>query len=158
MTVIPGSQQFVFRWLLQPYWRMTRGLTIGAQGVVIDKRGHVLLVRHGYRPGWRFPGGGVELGESVETALGRELDEETGVILGARPELFGVYSNHAVFKGDHVTLFVVRDWTRQRIPTPNHEIIAQDFFDPLSPPPDCAPSTLRRLAEVFGGAPRDQIW
>ena len=41
--------------MFRPIWRMRRGLTLGAQGVVIDGEKHVLLVRHSYRPGWFFP-------------------------------------------------------------------------------------------------------
>lgn len=153
-----AAQRFVFRRLIQPYWRVQRGLTLGAQGIVIDGDNRVLLVRHGYRPGWCFPGGGVEKGETVLTALGRELEEEAGVAIEGTPDLMGVYSNEHQFPGDHIVLYVVRSWRRTRIPEPNREIVAHDFFDALAPPPDSAPSTERRLAELFGGSTRDEHW
>ena len=99
--------------VLRPIWRMRRGLTLGAQGALIDADDRVLLVRHSYRPGWFFPGGGVEWGETIEHALARELEEEVGATLLAPPELLGVYTNFASFPGDHIAVFLARDWRRQ---------------------------------------------
>jgi 8-oxo-dGTP diphosphatase len=49
---------------------------------VVFKGGEVLLVRRGQEPAinsWSLPGGLVELGETLTTAIHRELLEETGI-------------------------------------------------------------------------------
>ena len=54
---------------------------LGAAAVVIHD-GRLVLIRRGKAPSageWSIPGGAVELGESVEAALRREVREETGL-------------------------------------------------------------------------------
>jgi 8-oxo-dGTP pyrophosphatase MutT (NUDIX family) len=144
--------------VMQRYWRVSRGLTLGAQGMVIDKEGRVLLIKHTYRPGWHFPGGGVERNEPASLALARELHEEAGVAISGKPELFGLYANFRDFPSDHIALFVVREWTQPVAPVPNMEIAAHAFFTVGTLPPDINPPTQRRIREVVDGAPRDIMW
>jgi ADP-ribose pyrophosphatase YjhB (NUDIX family) len=51
---------------------------------ILRWRGRILLIRHlkSGRETWLLPGGGVESGESLLTALQRELWEETGLFPG----------------------------------------------------------------------------
>ena len=138
--------------------RSKRTVTLGVQGVVCDGERRVLLVRHSYRPGWHFPGGGVERGESTETALVRELAEETGVIADGRPRMFGMYSHFAEYPGDHIALYIVEAWRRPVVPPPNREIVEHGFFVLDRLPAGLATPTARRIAEVFDGIDPARSW
>lgn len=65
-----------------------------ACAIVVDAAGRIVLLRRGFDPGrgrWTFPGGYVDLGESVEDAARREVDEELRIAVDLG-ELLGVYS------------------------------------------------------------------
>ncbi len=143
---------------IQSYWRLSRSLTLGAQGVIIDPDNQILLIRHTYRPGWHFPGGGVEKNETVLTALTRELFEEARVVCDKPPELFGMYANFRYFPSDHIALFIARDWHQPEPPKPNHEIAEHGFFRPNALPDEINPPTQRRIVEIFDDVPRAEMW
>jgi ADP-ribose pyrophosphatase YjhB (NUDIX family) len=146
------------RRLLHLYWRFARGLTLGVRAVVIDGQNRVFLVRHSYVPGWHLPGGGVEVGETLAQALARELAEEGNIVAAASPVLHGMFFNTKSSRRDHVAVFVLREFRQDRVPAPNREIVEHGFFPRSALPPDTTPGTLRRLAEVFDGAPLAEPW
>ena len=161
------SKQFeTFRHSLEPlmrrlfrfYWRFARGLTLGVRAVVIDGTGRVFLVKHSYVAGWHLPGGGVEVGETLMTALMRELREEGNIELGEQPDFFAVYFNRRASRRDHVALYVVRAFRQSAPPQPNHEIIAHGFFAPDALPEETTRATRARIAEVLDGRTVAELW
>jgi mutator protein MutT len=61
---------------------------VGVGAVVLDGEGRVLLVKRAHEPlkgEWSLPGGGVEIGETLEAAVAREILEETGVSVAVGP-------------------------------------------------------------------------
>ena len=148
----------VLRRIFHFYWRFARGATLGAFGMVIDGQGRVFLVKHSYVSGWHLPGGGVETGETLLTALSRELGEEGNIRLTGEPRLHGVFHNHRVSKRDHVALFIVRDFVQPSAPIPDREIVAHGFFAPDDLPDDTGRATRARIAEVLDGAKVSELW
>src|SRR2546422_63599 len=60
---------------------------VGVGAVVLDGS-RVLLIKRGHAPlkgQWSLPGGGVELGETLEQAVAREVLEETGPSIEVGP-------------------------------------------------------------------------
>lgn len=64
-----------------------------AVGAVVVHEGSLLMVRRGHEPAkglWTIPGGQVEKGEYLTDAVGREVQEETGLDVEVGP-LLGVF-------------------------------------------------------------------
>jgi ADP-ribose pyrophosphatase YjhB (NUDIX family) len=155
---VPARRRSPALWLMQQRWRFMRGLTLGGQVCVLDAAGGVLLVRHGYRPGWHFPGGGVEFGETVRDAALRELEEETGIVAREAPRLHGIFSNHQAFPGDHIAVFVVRAYAQVRAPKLGIEIAEIGFYPLSALPAETTQGTRRRLGEIENSIPPSQAW
>lgn len=137
---------------------LLRPMTLGVRGVAIAPDGAVMLVRHGYVPGWHLPGGGVEVGESCLDALRRELAEEARIVVNGAPALHGFYFNAKPSRRDHVAVYVIRDFTVLGVRSPDREIAEARFFAPDSLPEGTTAATRARLAEVFGGAAPSDRW
>ncbi len=102
---------------------------VGVGAVIVDD-GRVLLIKRGHAPlkgEWSLPGGAVELGESLEQALVREVREETGleVVVGPVVEIFERIQRNA---GNRVEYhFVVVDYVCR--PCGGHLAHASDADD-----------------------------
>lgn len=64
--------------------------TVASGVLLFDEQDRVLLVDPTYKPGWEFPGGVVERGESPAQAALREVSEELGIELAVVPRLLVV--------------------------------------------------------------------
>jgi len=135
-----------------------RPMTLGVRGVVVDGRSRVLLVKHGYVPGWHFPGGGVEVGETCAQALARELEEEARVLVQGPPILHGLFLNAKSSRRDHVAVYLVREFSIRGERAPDWEIEEARFFSPADLPDGTTAGTRARLAEIFDSAPISGHW
>lgn len=65
---------------------------VGLVAVARTADGRYLLVRRGDTGEWALPGGTLEWGETLRSALDREVAEETGARVVTQGELLGVWS------------------------------------------------------------------
>jgi ADP-ribose pyrophosphatase YjhB (NUDIX family) len=105
-----------------------------ARGLLFDGAGQLWLEHQRHFGSWALPQGCVDLGESAEEALRREVEEETGLRVG-EAELFGIYTDpkYSVTypNGDEVQTFTIaflaRRWEGELRPD-GEEVDELGFF------------------------------
>jgi len=65
--------------------------SLSAGAVVLNDEGKILLIK-GPRRGWEFPGGLIEIGETIHDGVIREVKEETGIDIEVI-KFCGIYHN-----------------------------------------------------------------
>jgi len=145
----------LFHW----YFLLRRPMTFGVRAMILDEAARsVFLIRHTYVPGWQFPGGGVETGETCAQALEREVLEEAEIRLRGPAVLRSLHLNRRASPRDHVAFYLVEAFSQPSPKLPDREIAEAGFFSLDSLPDGVTPATLRRIAEVFGGTPPSPDW
>ncbi len=74
---------------------MSQSPRLAADIIIEFSDGEIILIKRGVEPfkgSWALPGGGVEIGETVEQAAVREAKEETGLDVQL-DKIIGVYSD-----------------------------------------------------------------
>lgn len=138
--------------LLHLWFLLRRPMTLGVRGVIFDReRNAVFLIRHTYVPGWQFPGGGVELGETCLEALEREVFEEGNIEIATTPVLKSLHFNRQTSRRDHVAVYLVEGFRQTGPKLSDMEIAEAGFFALNALPAETTAGTRRRLAEIFDG-------
>lgn len=144
--------------LYHTYFLFRRPMTLGVRLFVTDPQERVLLVRHGYVPGWHMPGGGVEHGQTAAAAARQELLEEAGMEVTGELALFGVYANRHASRRDHVLVYRCPQWRKVREFVPNPEILEIGFFPARDLPETTTGPTRARIGELLSGRQESETW
>lgn len=109
-------------------------IMVVAGAFVFDEENRVLMQKRADNGQWGFPGGFMDLEESVQDTARREVYEETGLTL-EELELFGIYSGPQYDKtfpnGDQVSLvqitFICKQYSGDLVKS-NEESLQNKFY------------------------------
>ena len=146
----------IFLYCLQKYFLLSRPLTMGARCIVINDKREVLLIKHTYIEGWHIPGGGIDAGESAESAMQRELIEETMLQISGPLKLVGIYHCSTYSKRDHVVVFLSQEFKKIR-DEQSLEIAECRFFPLDNLPVDTDKDTAAWISDALGSSEKKSL-
>ncbi|MCC5577451.1 NUDIX hydrolase [Microtetraspora sp. AC03309] len=122
---------------------------VGANALVQDQYGRILLVRPGRSRTWQLPGGQVDAHETPPEAAGRELGEETGLDLPVGP-LIAISFEHPSPGWDHPTQIMlfhlgIVDSTTARLTARDPDIVEHRWAYPKEAEQLLGPARTERL-------------
>lgn len=93
-----GSRRDYYR---DPSAPKANSLVPGGSALVVDERGAILMQRRSDSGNWSFPGGIMDIGETLEQCVVRETKEESGLDIEIT-RLLGIYTDpeHIIEYGD----------------------------------------------------------
>ena len=103
--------------------------SVGVGGIIVQEK-KVLLIQRNQNPGrgnWTIPGGFVEFDEDMETAVVREIKEETGLVCRVEG-LIGLRNRLENGGNSTYAVFLLEAIAGDLITTPNEEIADVQFF------------------------------
>ena len=129
---------------------------VGADAAVFDEQGRILLQKRADFKVWGLPGGSIEVGETREQAVRREVKEESGLDVQV-VRLVGVYSDPEYTttrypSGDlvhYVSLTFECRVLGGRLRADCDESLAMEFFRQDRLPPDLLRDHRPRIADAF---------
>lgn len=120
-------------------------MAVAAMGILYNEEKGLLLEKRTDTGEWCTPGGAIELGESLEDALKREIKEETNLDI-ANPKFFDIKANvHMVYPNkDEVyytdVVYVINEFYGEL--KPDGESIELKFFDLDNLPANIMPTQI----------------
>ncbi len=123
--------------------------------IIGDGKGNILLQKRSDDGNWGYHGGAVEIDESIEAALLREIREELDVV-PENPKLFGVYSgdgyHHVYPNKDEVScidIVYTTDKIMGEIKFSDGEVSEVGWFNKDTLPENLSDSCRRPISDYF---------
>lgn len=129
-------------------------LICGAAIIVRDEQGRILLQKSADFGHWAWPGGSMELGESLEETARREVREETGIEVGPLTLVTVLSEEFVVYPNGDQAHIISAVYTAQAVgghaTADGHETLSVAFFPPDALPRPIFPLHERVIRSIIG--------